>query len=100
MSEGGGGSGSGINSVIEAEFRARELGAPRTPDASDERAELIAGRVTLGLCMIGAIGATWLLFGLGAAAVTAALVVAVLIMWGVAMRRRPTDPGSPADNAP
>ncbi|HZQ48805.1 MAG TPA: hypothetical protein VFB69_00680 [Candidatus Dormibacteraeota bacterium] len=99
MSEGGGGS--GINSVIEAEFRARDLGAPRTPDAADERAEFMVGRVTLGLGMIGAIAVSWLFFGLGAAAVvTAALAVIVLIAWSVAKRRRPADSATPADNAP
>jgi|SRR5579885_2145814 len=77
-----GGSGSGINSVIEAEQRARELGSPPQPDAADERAERAARRAAWVIAGIATIGGAWLVAGPGAAAVTfGALTVGVLAVW-------------------
>lgn len=99
MSEGG--SGSGINSVIEAERRARELGGQKSPDAADDRAELMARRATLVLGAIAVIGATWAVFGLGAAAiVSAVMVLGVLVTWQIATRRRHREPTAPPDTPP
>jgi hypothetical protein len=89
-----GGSGSGINSVIEAERRARELGGQEFPDAADEHAELMTRRATLVLGAIGVIGGTWWVAGLGAAAiVSAALALGVLVTWRIAARRGRREPG-------
>ena len=101
MTEGGGGSGSGINSVIEAEFRARELGGPKYPDAADERAELMTRRATLVLGAIAVIGGTWWVFGLGAAAIVfAAVALGMLVTWRIAAKRLPREPAAPTDAAP
>ena len=100
MSEGGGGSGSGINSVIEAEFRARELGGPKYPDAVQDDAELMARRAGWIVGAIGVIGAAWWMAGIGAAAVLAVIAFGGLAAWLIVMRRRAVKPAEPADIAP
>ena len=100
MSDGGGGSGSGINSVVEAEFRARELGGQNDPDAAEDHAELMARRAAWLVGAIGVIGAAWWIAGLGAAAVLTAIAFGGLAAWLIAMRRRGSESAEPADIAP
>jgi len=83
-----GGSGSGINSVIEAEFRARELGGPAHTDAAEEQTERTAQRAAWVVAGLAVIGGTWLVAGPGAAAIMfAALVLSVVAGWRVAAWR-------------
>lgn len=82
-----GGGGDPINSVIEAQARARELGSPWSPDAAEEEAEAKsrrAGWVVAGLVLVGA---TWFVAGLSAAAtVFGVIAAAVLAAWWIRSR--------------
>ena len=84
MSDGG----SGINSVIEAERRARELAGQQSPDAADEHAERMTRRATLIVGATAVIGAIWWIAGVEAAAIVfAVFALAGLVTWSIAMRR-------------
>ena len=78
MEGGGGGSGSGINSVVEAEIRARELGAPRQPDAAHEEAEAKSQRAMLVIGALAVVGLTWLFAGIAYAAIAFGVIAAVI----------------------
>lgn len=76
------GNGNRINSVIEAESRARELGGPEpeVPDSADQEAERKAVGATWLIGGLAVIAAGWWLGGPGVAAIVfACLAVLVLI---------------------
>jgi hypothetical protein len=96
--DGGGGAGNRINSLIEAQRRARELGSPADPDAAEEQTERTAQRATWVIGGLAVTGGTWLVAGPGAAAVMfAALALCVLAVWWIAAWLRGREGNSPQD---